>query len=105
LNILEDFLMDFPGVILIVSHDRFLLDKLCDHLFIFEGKGQIRDFNGRYAEYRIQQKKEEREEKRSSERPEKQETPAPARTSFGMTSKQKNELKKLEREIQDLEQR
>ena len=106
LNILEDFLMDFPGVILIVSHDRFLLDKLCDHLFIFEGKGEIRDFNGRYAEYRIQQKKEEkeeREEKRSNERPEK--TESTARISFGMTPNQKNELKKLEREIQDLEQR
>jgi ATP-binding cassette subfamily F protein uup len=101
LNILEDFLMDFPGVIIVVSHDRFLLDKLCDHLFIFEGNGVIRDFNGKYAEYRAQQKQEERR----AERVEKPETPAPVRTGSGLTSQEKNELKKLEREIQELEKR
>lgn len=101
LNILEDFLMDFPGVIIVVSHDRFLLDKLCDHLFIFEGNGVIRDFNGKYAEYRAQQKQEERR----TERVEKPEAPAPARTGSGLTSQEKNELKKLEREIQELEKR
>ncbi|MGB3545562.1 MAG: ATP-binding cassette domain-containing protein, partial [Saprospiraceae bacterium] len=52
LNILEDFLLEFPGCILIVSHDRFFLDKLADHLFIFEGDGKIRDFNGNYSDYR-----------------------------------------------------
>ncbi len=101
LNILEDFLMDFPGVIIVVSHDRFLLDKLCDHLFIFEGNGVIRDFNGKYAEYRAQQKQEERR----AERVEKPEAPAPVRTGSGLTSQEKNELKKLEREIQELEKR
>ncbi|MFZ2899436.1 MAG: ABC-F family ATP-binding cassette domain-containing protein [Saprospiraceae bacterium] len=101
LNILEDFLMDFPGVIIVVSHDRFLLDKLCDHLFIFEGNGIIRDFNGKYAEYRTQQKQEERR----AERVEKPEAPAPVRTGSGLTSQEKNELKKLEREIQELEKR
>lgn len=52
LNVLEDFLMDFPGCVLIVSHDRFFLDKLAHHLFIFEGQGKIRDWNGLYTEYR-----------------------------------------------------
>ncbi|MBK7409878.1 MAG: ABC-F family ATP-binding cassette domain-containing protein [Saprospirales bacterium] len=104
LNVLEDFLMEFPGCIVVVSHDRFLLDKLCDHLFIFEGEGKIRDFNGKYAEFRLVQKAEE-EEVRSAVRPEKQEAPTNTRTSFGLTSQQKNELKKLEREIQELEQR
>jgi ATP-binding cassette subfamily F protein uup len=52
LNVLEDFLLDFPGCVLIVSHDRFFLDKLAHHLFIFEGQGEIRDWNGLYSEYR-----------------------------------------------------
>ena len=54
LNVLEDFLLDFPGCVLIVSHDRFFLDKLAHHLFIFEGDGKIRDWNGLYTEYRDQ---------------------------------------------------
>ena len=52
LNILEEFLLDFPGCVLIVSHDRFFLDKICDHLFIFEEGGNLRDWNGLYTEYR-----------------------------------------------------
>ena len=52
LNVLEDFLVDFPGCVLIVSHDRFFLDKIADHLFIFEGGGNIRDWNGLYTAYR-----------------------------------------------------
>jgi ABC transport system ATP-binding/permease protein len=104
LNVLEDFLMDFPGCIVVVTHDRFLLDKLADHLFIFEGDGKIRDFNGKYYEYRAVQKAEE-ELARKAERAPAPEAPAATRTSFGLSSQQKNELKKLEREIQELEQR
>jgi ATP-binding cassette subfamily F protein uup len=52
LNVLEDFLESFEGCVLIVSHDRYFLDKLADHLFIFEGQGKIRDFNGNYTDYR-----------------------------------------------------
>jgi ABC transport system ATP-binding/permease protein len=104
LNVLEDFLMDFPGCIVVVTHDRFLLDKLADHLFIFEGDGKIRDFNGKYYEYRAAQKAEE-ELARKAERAPAPEAPANNRTSFGLSSQQKNELKKLEREIQELEQR
>jgi ABC transport system ATP-binding/permease protein len=104
LNILEEFLMEFPGCILIVSHDRFFLDKLAQHLFIFEGDGKIRDFNGKYYEYRAAQKAEE-ELARKAERAPAPEAPANNRTSFGLSSQQKNELKKLEREIQELEQR
>ena len=104
LNVLEDFLMDFPGCIIVVSHDRFMLDKLADHLFIFEGNGKIRDFNGKYAEYRQVQKAEE-QSARSAERPAKPEGPVSSRSSSGLSPQQKNEFKKLEREIQDLEQR
>jgi ABC transport system ATP-binding/permease protein len=52
LNVLEDFLSDFPGCVIIVSHDRYFMDKLVDHLFIFKGDGIIEDFNGNYSEYR-----------------------------------------------------
>ena len=55
LNILEDFLMNFKGCLVIVSHDRYFMDKLVDHLLIFEGNGMISDFNGKYSEYRIEQ--------------------------------------------------
>lgn len=53
LNVLEDFLMDFPGVVLLASHDRYMLDKLADHLFVMEGDGFIRDFPGGYTAYSI----------------------------------------------------
>jgi ATP-binding cassette subfamily F protein uup len=52
LNILQDFLENFGGCVLIVSHDRFFMDNLADHLFIFEGDGVIRDYNGNYTDYR-----------------------------------------------------
>lgn len=56
LRTLEEFLMDFPGCILIVSHDRYFMDRLVDHLFAFEGDGVIRDFPGNYTQYREQLK-------------------------------------------------
>lgn len=56
LRTLEEFLLDFPGCILIVSHDRYFMDRLVDHLFAFEGEGVIRDFPGNYTQYREQQK-------------------------------------------------
>jgi ATP-binding cassette subfamily F protein uup len=52
LRTLEEFLQDFPGCILIVSHDRYFMDRLVDHLFAFEGEGEIRDFPGNYSQYR-----------------------------------------------------
>lgn len=57
LSALEEFLEEFTGCLLVVSHDRFFLDKLCDHLFVFEGGGRIKDFNGRYYEWREEQKR------------------------------------------------
>lgn len=52
LNVLEDFLQSFPGCLLVISHDRFFMDKLVDHLFILKGKGELKDFNGTYSEYK-----------------------------------------------------
>ena len=57
LQALEEFLEEFQGCLLVVSHDRYFLDKLYDHLFIFEGGGRIKDFNGRYYEWREDQKR------------------------------------------------
>jgi ATP-binding cassette subfamily F protein uup len=105
LNVLEEWLLDFPGCVVIVSHDRFLLDKLCDHLLILEGEGKIKDFNGRYMDYRAMQVEREREIKRiEREVTEKPKIPQ-VRTASGLTSTEKNEMKKLEREIAALEER
>ena len=55
LGVLENFLSEFPGCLLIVSHDRYFMDRLVDHLFVFEGEGKIRDFPGNYSQYREEQ--------------------------------------------------
>ncbi|WP_299116108.1 ABC-F family ATP-binding cassette domain-containing protein [uncultured Winogradskyella sp.] len=53
LNVLESFLMDFPGVLLVVSHDRYFMDKIVDHLFVFRGHGKVDDFPGNYSDFRV----------------------------------------------------
>jgi ATP-binding cassette subfamily F protein uup len=60
LDILEEFLLEFPGCIIIVSHDRYFMDKIVDHLFVFEGQGEIRDFPGNYSQYREVAKAEQK---------------------------------------------
>ena len=52
LNVLENFLLDFPGCLIVVSHDRYFMDKIVDHLFVFRGKGIIEDFPGNYSDFR-----------------------------------------------------
>lgn len=63
LSVLETFLSEYQGCLLIVSHDRYFMDRLVDHLFVFEGNGLIRDFPGNYTLYRIAQKEEEQQKK------------------------------------------
>lgn len=53
LNVLESFLMDFPGCVIVVSHDRYFMDKVVDHLFVFKGNGVVEDFPGNYTDYRV----------------------------------------------------
>ena len=53
LNVLESFLLDFPGCIIVVSHDRYFMDKVVDHLFVFKGEGVVEDFPGNYTDYRV----------------------------------------------------
>jgi ATP-binding cassette subfamily F protein uup len=62
LNVLEDFLMDYPGVLILASHDRYMLDKLADHLFVFEGDGVIKDFPGGYTAYSIWKENQDAEQ-------------------------------------------
>jgi ATP-binding cassette subfamily F protein uup len=103
LNVLEDFLLDFPGCILIVSHDRYFMDKLVDHLFIFEGDGQIRDFNGNYNEYRTQKMEEEAETRRQLAQERKQDTPQKPKPA--LSQEHRKEMSRLEKELKRLEAR
>ncbi len=61
LNVLEDYLEDFQGCVLVVSHDRHFMDKVAQHMFVFEGEGKISDFNGTYTEYWLKHKKQEKD--------------------------------------------
>ncbi len=106
LNILEQFLMEFEGCLVIVSHDRYFLDKLVDHLFIFED-GNIRDFNGSYSYYRIDQKERELESKKQ-EKVEKEtlkKQPDREKEKKKLTYGEQQEFKKLETDIIKLETR
>ncbi len=107
LNVLEDFLLEFPGCVIIVSHDRYFMDKLVDHLFIFEGDGYIRDFNGDYSRYREIKKAEEEERRRLEREKEGDKTPKykPQRDNPSLTYEQRKELKRLEKDIDKLEKR
>ena len=107
LNVLEEFLLEYPGCILIVSHDRYFIDKIATHLFIFEGNGKIKDFNGDYTEYRDWQKEQERE-KRKQEKVEQAQQAATIKANApekpGLTYEQRKELSRLEKEISKLEE-
>jgi ATP-binding cassette subfamily F protein uup len=108
LSVLESFLLDFPGCLLIVSHDRYFMDRLVDHLFVFEGGGEIRDFPGNYSQYREWQKTEEALLAEKKPEPVKKEEPkaAPARQEAPkkkLSFKEQHELDNLTKEIPQLE--
>ena len=106
LNLLEDFLTYYQGCILVVSHDRWFMNKLVDHLFVFEDNGKVKDFYGNYTEYRIEKQKAER---RMQKVESKKQTPH-ASHSLPLTSyltqlswKERKELEQLELEIPKFE--
>ena len=106
LNLLEDFLYNFKGCLLIVSHDRWFMDKLVDHLFIFNGDGNIKDFYGNYTEYRLDKEKALKIERRLA-RAEKSAEAKPvgrAQNPNKLTYKEKKEMEALEPEITQLEE-
>ncbi|UIR55751.1 ABC-F family ATP-binding cassette domain-containing protein [Sphingobacterium sp. SRCM116780] len=104
LNVLEDFLMNYNGVLILVSHDRYLLDKLTEQLFIFEGEGKIDIYNGNYADYKIEQELLLKEQKQKKDLPvQKQETIKEDKKKISY--KEQLEYEKLEKEIQELEEK
>ncbi|MGZ3886478.1 MAG: ABC-F family ATP-binding cassette domain-containing protein [Flavisolibacter sp.] len=101
LSVLENFLLDFPGCLIIVSHDRYFMDRLVDHLFVFEGEGVVSDFPGNYSQFREGQKQKEAAEAESRTEIKKPETVAVARKK--LSYKEQREFDLLEKELQDLE--
>lgn len=107
LNVLEEFLFEFQGCLIIVSHDRYFLDKLTNHLFIFKGKGEVKDFNGNYLEYRAELKIEQekkREAKKLYAEPKEKDT-RPKREKTKLSYKEEREFEALTEEIEQLENR
>ncbi|MFZ4436379.1 MAG: ABC-F family ATP-binding cassette domain-containing protein [Flavobacterium psychrophilum] len=101
LNVLESFLLDYPGCLLVVSHDRYFMDKIVDHLFVFRGQGEIEDFPGNYSDFRayedsadVQQKEDNKAEKKEWKQ---------QNNTSNLSFNEQKELQKIEREIKDLE--
>lgn len=107
LGILEDYLREFQGCMIVVSHDRFFLDSIVDHLFVFEGDGVVRDFPGSYSDYRLWIKEKQQQERKLQEQLPKsessenrRETQRPRKMSF----KERQEFESLTAEIDTLTQ-
>jgi ATP-binding cassette subfamily F protein uup len=107
LNTLEDFLLNFKGCVIIVSHDRYFMDKLVDQLFIFEGDGVIKGFTGNYSDYRELERElqlEAKEEKSVNEKLQVEKTLSVAASPKNKLSfKEKFELEQIEKELPQLE--
>ncbi len=105
LNVLESFLLDFPGCLLVVSHDRYFMDKIVDHLFVFRGEGEVEGFPGNYSDFRTYDSTPEVvEEKAPIKETETQPTKNNWKTSAStLTFQEQKEYNKLEREIAQLE--
>jgi len=99
---LEEFLESFPGCLILVSHDRYFLDKLCDHLFIFKGEGQIKDFVGNYSDFREMQELQSAMQKKEkkADKP----APKPKKSTVKVSYKEQKEFEKLEEEMPGLEE-
>ena len=103
LNKLEDFLAGFKGCLILVSHDRYFLDRLTDHLFVFKGEGKIKDFYGDYTAYKTVKEKEEKENKRLKALEKKPSSPVSRQKKQKLSFNEKREYKTLEGEIEKLE--
>lgn len=99
LSVLENFLSEYPGCLLIVSHDRYFMDRLVDHLFVFEGDGYVRDFPGNYSDYRSSLKPEQTAEEKTKSVSSKREITEKRKFSFN----EKREWENLQKEIRALE--
>ena len=103
LNVLEDFLLDYPGCLVVVSHDRYFMDKIVDHLFVFKGKGEVEDFPGNYTDYRVY----EESTPPADETPKKETTKNTWRKDGmkGLSFNEQKEYNRLEKEIATLEEK
>ena len=78
LNVLEEYLQNFKGCVIVVSHDRYFMDKVVDHLMVFNGQGDIRDFPGNYSDYRNWKEAKEPKRERSREAAGRKDRPCPS---------------------------
>lgn len=109
LQILEEYLQDFPGCVIVVSHDRYFMDKVVDHLLVFKGEGEIQDFPGNYTQYREFLKMKTKEEEQKNIQPKKKTTAEPKKdyhnnTKRKMTFKEKRKYEQLSDRISQLEE-
>lgn len=109
LQVLEDYLADFKGCVIVVSHDRYFMDKVVDHLLVFKGDGEIKDFPGNYSQYRewneLQESEAEKEQQKKKENTVQQtKTQSQSNRKRKLTFAEKNELARLEGEIENLEE-
>ena len=107
LNVLENFLLDFPGCLVVVSHDRYFMDKIVDHLFVFQGNAQVEDFPGNYSDYREYENSQISEKNGNSKKAEVKATitKTESKQESGLTYNEKKEFNKLEKEIANLEKK
>lgn len=106
MQVLEEYLADFPGCVIIVSHDRYFMDKVVDHILVFKGQGNIKDFPGNYTQYREWTDDEEKqatetEEKKQEQRKEQESRVEKQKTK--LSYKEKREFEHLEKDIEQLE--
>lgn len=107
LTALENYLLDFQGCVIVVSHDRYFLDRIVDHLFVFKGEGEVKDFPGNYSEYREYQKnnKNSEEESKSKVKVEKATIPSESATTVSnkLTYKEKLEMEEISKQLDEME--
>lgn len=104
LNVLESFLLDFPGCLLVVSHDRYFMDKIVDHLFVFQGEGKVDDFPGNYTDYRAYESSLPKQEAKIEKTDNQQENLATKKNEANKLSyNEQKEYKNLESKIRSLE--
>ncbi|MBR2476391.1 MAG: ABC-F family ATP-binding cassette domain-containing protein, partial [Bacteroidaceae bacterium] len=107
MNVLEDYLCTFKGCVIVVSHDRYFMDKVVDHLLVFNGDAKIKDFPGNYTDYREWRELEEEEQREQAKQQEKKTAPKPVEVKERprkITYKEKKELEALDIEIPQLEE-
>jgi ATP-binding cassette subfamily F protein uup len=103
LNVLEEYLRNFKGCVIVVSHDRYFMDKVVDHLLVFNGQGDIRDFPGNYSDYRDWKSARAEKEKEAEKPQEEKVSRVRLNEKQKMTFKEKQEFERLEKEIAGLE--